>query len=113
MAVEIAQRCGATDLVLDALSQRGLHLVAAGEVDAGMALLDEALASVAAGEVRDVVSVGAMYCKMLHACELTCDVRRATDWLALADRFVERTNRLPIGAICRTHYGGVLTAAGR
>src|SRR5204863_1681898 len=39
--------------------------------------------------------------KMLHACELTSDVRRAEEWLELADRF------------CRTHYGGVLTAAGR
>jgi DNA-binding CsgD family transcriptional regulator len=112
-AVEIAQRYGDTDIVFDAMSQRGLHLVAAGDVDAGMALLDEALAAIAAGEVRDLVSVGAMYCKMLHACELTFDVRRATDWLAIADRFVEQTNRIPISAICRTHYGGVLTAAGR
>jgi DNA-binding CsgD family transcriptional regulator len=112
-AVRIAQRDGDTDLVFDAMSQRGLLLVAAGDVDAGMALLDEALTAVAAGEVRDLVSVGAMYCKMLHACELTCDVRRAEDWLALADRFVARTNRIPISAICRTHYGGVLTAAGR
>jgi DNA-binding CsgD family transcriptional regulator len=112
-AVEIAQRCGDTDIVFDAMSQRGLHLVAAGDVEAGMALLDEALTAVAAGEVRDVVSVGAMYCKMLHACEMTSDVRRAEEWLALADRFVARTNRVPISAICRTHYGGVLTAAGR
>jgi DNA-binding CsgD family transcriptional regulator/predicted negative regulator of RcsB-dependent stress response len=112
-AVEIAQRYGDSDLVFDVMSQRGLHLVAAGDVDAGMALLDEALAAVAAGEVRDLISVGSMYCKMLHACELTSDVRRAEDWLALADRFVERTNRVPIGAICRTHYGGLLTAAGR
>jgi tetratricopeptide (TPR) repeat protein len=112
-AVEIAQRHGDTDLVFDAMSQRGLLLVVSGDVDAGMALLDEALAAVAAGEVRDLVSVGAMYCKMLHACELTCDVRRAEDWLALADRFVARTNRIPISAICRTHYGGVLTAACR
>src|SRR6266536_866829 len=100
-AVEIAQRHGNTDLVFDAMSQQGLNLVAAGDVDAGMALLDEALAAVAAGEVRDLVSVGAMYCKMLHACELTSDARRAQDWLVLADRFVERTNRIPIGAICR------------
>lgn len=112
-ASAIATRCGDTDLVLDAMSLRGLHLVAAGDVDAGMALLDEALAAVAAGEVADLVSIGAMYCKMLHACELTCDVRRAEDWLALADRFVARTDRVPISAICRTHYGGVLTAAGR
>jgi DNA-binding NarL/FixJ family response regulator len=106
-AIEIAQRHGDNDVVLDAMSQRGLHLVAAGDVDAGMALLDEALAAVAAGEVADLISVGAMYCKMLHACELTLDVRRAEEWLALADGFVERTNRVPISAICRTHYGGV------
>ncbi|HEY0780432.1 MAG TPA: hypothetical protein VGD56_20925, partial [Gemmatirosa sp.] len=112
-AVEIAHRCGATDIVFDAMSQRGLQRVAAGEIDAGMALLDESLAAVAGGEVRDLVSVGAMYCKMLHACELTSDVRRAQEWLAHADGFVARTDRLPISAICRTHYGGVLTAAGR
>ncbi len=112
-AVEIAERHGLGDLVLDAMSLRGLLLVAGGDVTGGMALLDEALAAVAAGEVEDLISVGAMYCKMLHACELTSDVRRAEDWLALADGFVQRTNRIPIGAICRTHYGGVLTAAGR
>lgn len=112
-AVRIATDHGDNDIVFDAMSQRGLHLVAAGEVDRGMALLDEALAAVAAGEVVDLVSVGAMYCKMLHACELTFDVRRAEEWLTLADGFVARTNRLPISAICRTHYGGVLTAAGR
>ncbi len=112
-ALEIAQRHGLGDLVLDAMSLRGLLLVASGDVTAGMALLDEALAAVAAGEVEDLISVGAMYCKMLHACELTSDVRRAEDWMALADGFVRRTNRIPISAICRTHYGGVLTAAGR
>jgi DNA-binding CsgD family transcriptional regulator/tetratricopeptide (TPR) repeat protein len=112
-AVAIADRIGDPDLVFDAMSQRGLHLVAAGSVAAGMALLDEALAAVAAGEVRDLISVGAMYCKMLHACELTYDVRRAEEWLIFADRFVDRTGKIPISAICRTHYGGVLTAAGR
>jgi DNA-binding CsgD family transcriptional regulator len=112
-AYGMALRCGQTDLVFDAMSQQGLNLVAGGDIDAGMALLDEALAAVASGEVHDLVSVGSMYCKMLHACELTSDIRRAEDWLTLADRFVERTNRIPISAICRTHYGAVLTAAGR
>jgi DNA-binding NarL/FixJ family response regulator len=112
-AVEIARRHGDTDTVFDVMSHRGLHLVARGEVDEGMAKLDEALAAVTGGEVRDLIAVGSMYCKMLHACELTSDVRRAEDWLELADRFVARTNRLPISAICRTHYGGILIAAGR
>jgi len=112
-AEDVATRHGLHDLLFDAMSQRGVHLVAAGAVDAGMALLDEALAAVAGGEVGDLVSIGAMYCKMLLACELTSDVRRAEDWLAQARRFVDRTARLPIGAICRTHYSGVLVAAGR
>ena len=79
-----------------------------------MALLDEALAAVVAGEVRDVVSVGAMYCKMLHACELISDVNRAAR-LARPGRPLRRSEptSIPISAICRTHYGGVLTAAGR
>ena len=38
--------------------------------------------------------VGAMYCKMLHACELTNDVRRAEDWLEGADG----SSRGPTGA---------------
>ncbi|MGH7512055.1 MAG: LuxR C-terminal-related transcriptional regulator [Gemmatimonadales bacterium] len=112
-AGDIARRHGDTDTVFDVLSHRGLHLVARGQIDQGMALLDEALAAAAGGEVRDLVAVGSMYCKMLHACELTSDVRRAEDWLELADRFVAHTNRLPISAICRTHYGGILIAAGR
>jgi len=112
-ALEIARRHGDTDTAFDVMSHRGLHLVARGNVDEGMALLDEALAAVAGGEVHDLIAVGSMYCKMLHACEMTSDVRRAEDWLELADQFVARTNHRPISAICRTHYGGVLIAAGR
>lgn len=112
-AAEIARRHGDADTAFDVMSHRGLHLVARGSVDEGMALLDEALAAVAGGEVRDLIAAGSMYCKMLHACEMTSDVRRAEDWLELADQFVARTNHRPISAICRTHYGGVLIAAGR
>lgn len=112
-AEEIAHRAGDTDTVFDVMSQRGLHLVLQGSVDEGMALLDEALAAVAGGEVHDLIAVGSMYCKMLHACEVTSDVRRAEDWLELAEGFVARTNHRPISAICRTHYGGILIAAGR
>ncbi|MCW2632646.1 MAG: hypothetical protein JWR88_1608 [Pseudonocardia sp.] len=112
-AEEIAGRAGDTDILFDVMSQRGLHLVLQGSVDEGMALLDEALAAVAGGEVHDLIAVGSMYCKMLHACEVTSDVRRAEDWLELAENFVARTNHRPISAICRTHYGGILIAAGR
>jgi len=46
---------------------------------------------------------------MLLACELVLDVRRAEQWMTLA-------KKQPLAwpsAICRMHYGGILTAAGR
>jgi DNA-binding CsgD family transcriptional regulator len=50
---------------------------------------------------------------MLSSCETALDVRRAEQWVAVAERFVQRSNFVPILAICRMHLGGILTAAGR
>ena len=50
---------------------------------------------------------------MLLCCELTLDVRRAQQWLRTADAAGRRSNDLWVSAICRMHYGGIMTAAGR
>jgi tetratricopeptide (TPR) repeat protein len=50
---------------------------------------------------------------MLVACETALDVPRAEQWLTVIDEFVRRSNFVPILAICRMYYGGILTAAGR
>jgi DNA-binding NarL/FixJ family response regulator len=85
-----------------------------GRVREGMAQLDEAVAAATSGEVKDLSTVADIYCKMLFACELALDVRRAEQWMAVAQAFVHRSNSLPVAGIyCRTYYCGVLTAAGR
>src|SRR2546421_7211780 len=56
---------------------------------------------------------GEIYCSMLASCEMALDVRRAEQWMSVADAFARRSNFVPIGAICRMHYGGILTTAGR
>jgi ATP/maltotriose-dependent transcriptional regulator MalT len=75
--------------------------------------LDEAAAAASAGEVRNLAVAGEIYCKMLLACEIALDVRRAEQWAAVAESHSRRSRVVWAAAICLMHYGGILTAAGR
>ena len=113
-ARRIARRLDEPDLAFCALGYEGTALVLRGRVAEGMRRLDEAALAATNGEVRDPVVVGEIYCKMLFCCELTLDVGRAQDWIVTADEAgrVANGDRW-ISAVCRMHYGGILTAAGR
>src|SRR5829696_1589141 len=110
-ALAIARRFGDVDLEIEALALLGEAHVIGGQVGPGMRLLDEAMAAVTAGRVRDHFALGEIYCRLLSACEATLDVRRATDWLSMVDRYVVWTDF--VRPTCRTHYGGILVALGR
>jgi DNA-binding CsgD family transcriptional regulator len=110
-AIAIARRHGDRDLEFDAMSLLGDAYVASGRIGEGMTLLDQAMAAVAAGEVRGVGAAGEIYCRLLSACERATDVRRAEQWLGSATRFEAWRDFVP--PTCRTHYGGILIALGR
>src|SRR5829696_8686838 len=112
-ATGIGRRARDADLEFCALAYRGMSLVLRGQVADGMRWVDEAAIAATTGEVRDHLVVGEIYCKMLLCCEVTVDVRRAQQWLKTAEARSHRSNDLWISAICRMHYGGILTAAGR
>jgi DNA-binding NarL/FixJ family response regulator len=112
-ALELARRCGDVDLEAVALGHVGMALVLSGRVSEGMARLDESMASVSAGEVRDFIAAGVAYCTMLGACERTLDFRRAEEWCRAAENFSRRHHEVPLFAVCRTFYGDVLIATGR
>lgn len=112
-AVELARRFGAVGLEHDALGYVGKARIERGDVAAGLPLVDEAAAAAAGRLVDDAWAAGSIWCTLFHSCELVVDVRRAEQWIASVDHYVERTDELPIAAICRMHYGGLLTAAGR
>jgi hypothetical protein len=63
--------------------------------------------------VKSPTAAGEIYCKMLLACEMTLDVRRGQQWTDVANSLARRTNVAWASALCRTHYEGILTAAGR
>jgi ATP/maltotriose-dependent transcriptional regulator MalT len=112
-AVEIARRHDDVDLEIWALSEQGRALVAIGQVDEGMAMLDEATAAATGGEVRSLFVVGNTCCNMLSACDRAADFQRAVQWCQVVDDFTRRHHCPPIFHYCRVIYSGVLIASGR
>jgi DNA-binding NarL/FixJ family response regulator len=112
-ALEVARRVDDADLEFAALAYLGASLVHEDRIDEGMALLDEALAAVSGGEVGDFFVLEEIFCQLFAACEHACDVRRAEEWMAVGEEVARRRNLPAVSAFCRTHYGGVLTTAGR
>lgn len=112
-AARIADRCGDPDLRFCALAYEGTSRVLRGRVDHGMRQVDEAAVAATSGEVRDHLVVGEIFCKMLLCCELVLDVRRAQQWLTVADAVGRASHDLWVSGICRMHYGGILISAGR
>lgn len=112
-AMRVARQFGDADLEFCAMGYAGLCLILRGRIADGMRLIDESAAAAVSGEVTDYIAAGEIYCKMLLCCELTLDVRRAQQWVAVAESLGRHPGSRWVSAICRMHYGGILTAAGR
>ena len=78
-AGEIASRFGDRDLACKAWQGRGRALIRLGRVGEGVALLDEAMVAVVAGDVSPL-QAGDAYCTVLEACQEIFDLRRAYEW---------------------------------
>ena len=112
-AIQVGRETGDADLTFATSSYLGASLVHGDRVEEGMALLDEALAAVAGGDVEDFIVLEEIFCQLFSACEHTQDVHRAEQWIRVGEQIARRRNLPAVGAYCRTHYGGILTAAGR
>jgi ATP/maltotriose-dependent transcriptional regulator MalT len=112
-ALAVARRAGDADLEFVTLAYHGASLVHADRTEEGMLLLDEALAAVAGSEVDNFQVVEEIFCQLFSACEYAHDVARADQWMRIGEEIAERRKLPAVSAFCRTHYGGVLTAAGR
>jgi DNA-binding NarL/FixJ family response regulator len=113
LAIEIGRCRQDADLALAALAYLGASLVHEDRVEEGMILLDEACAAVAGGEVDSFMVVEEIFCQLFSACEQAHDVRRAEQWIRIGEQVAERRRLPAVSAYCHTHYGGILTAAGR
>ncbi len=112
-ALTQARRYGDTDLEFSTTAFLGASLVHSDRTEEGMLLLDEALAAAAGGDVEDFLALEEIFCQLFSACEHAHDVTRADQWMRVGAAVAARRNLPVVTAFCRTHYGGVLTAAGR
>jgi DNA-binding CsgD family transcriptional regulator len=85
-AGEYARRFNDRDLMSLACHGRGRMLIRLGQIAEGVALLDEAMAAVVAGDVSPLVA-GDVYCSVLEGCQEILDVRRAYEWTASLERW--------------------------
>jgi DNA-binding CsgD family transcriptional regulator len=78
-AAAIAGQFGDRDLAALACNGRGRTLIRLGRTAEGVALLDEAMAAVVAGDVVPILA-GDIYCAVLEGCFEIFDLRRAYEW---------------------------------
>lgn len=112
-AIEIGRDTDDQNLTFATMSYLGASLVHGDHTEEGMVLLDEALAAVAGGEVEDFIIIEEIFCQLFSACEHAQDVHRAEQWIRVGEQIAERRGLPAVSAYCHTHYGGILTAAGR
>lgn len=112
-AADLGRRLGHVDSEVRGLTQLGYLKVALGELEEGMALLDETMTAATSGEVEDPWAIGATCCSMLFACERIADLKRAGEWCRIVFDVTHRRNYVPLSALCRSVYAGVLVTEGQ
>ncbi|MCH7836726.1 MAG: LuxR family transcriptional regulator, partial [Chloroflexi bacterium] len=108
---EIGSRFGDRDLQAFGLFDQGNVLVAKGQVEEGMALLDEAMVAAVSGELGPLAT-GVIYCSMITTCERLADYRRAAEWTDAAQRWCGRQSIAGFPGLCRVQHAQIMRLRG-
>ena len=112
-ALDVALTAHDPDLELRALAQLGLAEVTLGDVDRGLARLDEAMAAATSGEPANLETFADICCTLMLACERAGDSERPQQWSTVLDEFVRSYDHVTLLAFCRTCCADVFAANGR
>ncbi len=111
-AADLGERHGDRDLVAVSLIDEGRAVAALGRVQEGLALLDEAMVGVTAGELSPIVS-GLVYCGVIEGCHEVYELRRATEWTeALTSWCDEQADLVPFTGTCLLHRAELMELRG-
>jgi class 3 adenylate cyclase len=110
-AYELGQRFGDRDMQVMALAGKARAFIKQGDVEKGLALLDEAAAAAICGELRPY-STGLVYCITISACHDLGDYRRAAEWTEEANRWCDRLDVTGFPGACRIHRAEIMRLRG-
>ncbi len=113
LAAEAGERFGDIDLTAFALHAQGRALVKQGRVADGLALLDEAMVAVLAGELTSPLFTGRIYCSVIDACREVYELRRGREWTgALAQWCDAQPEMVNFTGQCLVHRSEILQLSG-
>src|SRR5919204_5565147 len=110
-AHDIARRAGDRDTQVLALVGKGRALVQTGDVEQGLAILDEASTSAVSGELRPFAT-GLVYCVTITSCQDVGDYGRAAEWTEAASRWCEQADMNGFPGACRIHRAEIMRLRG-
>jgi hypothetical protein len=108
----IGQRFGDRDLIALGGLGIGLCRVHGGDVQDGLAYLDEVMTAIEAREVSPNVA-GLVYCGVIDVCQDVFDLRRAHEWTAAMTRWcASQPDLVPYRGVCEVHRAHILQLHG-
>jgi ATP/maltotriose-dependent transcriptional regulator MalT len=111
-AAEIGERFADADLVACARHLQGHVRMQQGRVEEGLALLDEAMVAVSAGELSPLMT-GLIYCGVIDACQQVYALGRAREWTsALAQWCGEQPEMVAFAGLCSVHRAEIMQLRG-
>ena len=110
-AYQLGERFDDRDTQVLALVGKGRALVKSGDVEQGLALIDEASAAAVCGELRPH-STGLVYCITISSCQELGDYRRAAEWTEAANRWCDRLDVNGFPGACRLHRAEIMRLRG-
>jgi DNA-binding CsgD family transcriptional regulator len=110
---EIGERFSEPDLVTFALVKGGRAQLKLGRPRAGLALLDEAMVGLMAGELSSPVLTGLLYCSGIDGCHEVHELRRARAWTAaLTSWCAAQPEMVNFSGLCLVHRAEIMQLGG-